>query len=416
MTGAGGVRPEELLLRVTELSEPERARFLDAACAGDDTLRRKVERMLAQRTAVEAFLETPAVLDLDDTGEATPGPAGSEGSPVGKRLGRYDVVRLIGEGGMGVVYEARQESPHRAVALKVMRPGWGRRRLARRFKQESEVLGRLTHPGIARIYEAGSVTIGGGEQPFFVMELVEGAPISRHAAALGVRARLELMACVCDAVQHAHQKGVIHRDLKPGNVLVDNSGQPKILDFGVARATQGDIAATMQTEVGLLVGTLAYMSPEQAAGRSADVDTRADIYSLGAMLFELRTGRLPHALAGRPLPEAVRTIAEDEPVRAGSVNRSLRGDIETIIGKALQKDRERRYASAAGLAADLRRFLNHQPITARPAGTLYQLRKFAARNKGLVAGVVAAFIALAAGLGVATWQAVRATREASTSA
>ena len=217
------------------------------------------------------------------------------------------------------------------------------------------------------------------------------------------------MAKICDAVQHAHQRGVIHRDLKPGNILVDEAGQPKILDFGVARVTDSDTQATMQTDVGQLVGTLTYMSPEQVLADPLDIDTRSDVYALGVILYELLAGRLPYQISKR-LHEAVRTIREEEPSRLSSIDRRFRGDVETIVAKALEKDKTRRYPSAAELAADITHYLNDEPIVARPPTTSYQLQKFARRHKALVGGVAAVFVVLVAGVVVSTWQAIRASR------
>jgi tetratricopeptide (TPR) repeat protein len=275
------------------------------------------------------------------------------------------------------------------------------REMLKRFEHEGQVLGWLQHPGIAQILEAGTADTGQGLQPFFAMEFVRGQSLTRYAAAqnLAFRQRLELIAKVGDAVHHAHQKGVIHRDLKPGNILVDDSGQPKVLDFGVARVTDADVrTTTLQTDVGQLVGTLAYMSPEQVAGDSRQLDTRSDVYALGVILYELLAGRVPFDVAQQTIPQAARMIAEEQPTSLSSINRIFRGDIETIVAKALEKDKERRYQSAAGLAADIRRCLSDEPISARPASAVYQLRKFARRNRALVGGVLATLVVLLIGV------------------
>ena len=291
-------------------------------------------------------------------------------------IGRYRILSLIGEGGMGAVYEAEQDKPRRTVALKVVKGAWANRELIARFEQESQLLARLQHPGIAQVYEAGTADNGSGLQPYFAMELItNGQPLTEFADARGLnfRQRLALMAQVCDAVHHAHQRGIIHRDLKPRNILVDESGQPKILDFGVARMTDSDAQATRQTDIGQLVGTLAYMSPEQALADPLELDTRSDVYALGVVLYELLAGKLPYRLSAK-LHEAVATIREQDPTALSSVNRVYRGDIETIVARALEKDKTRRYASAADLAADIQRYLKDEPIMARPASTLYQLQ------------------------------------------
>src|SRR6266850_2485669 len=289
------------------------------------------------------------------------------------RIGHYRIIRLLGEGGMGSVYEADQEQPRRRVALKVIKAGWASPDLLRRFEQESQALGRLQHPGIAQIYEAGTAATGFGLQPFFAMELIHGMPLGEYAESrrLNVRQRLTLMIHVCDAVQHAHERGIIHRDLKPGNILVDENGQPKILDFGLARATDSDARATRQTDVGQLLGTLAYMSPEQVSADPLALDPRSDVYALGVILYELLAGKLPYRIT-QHVHEVVQTIRQSDPVPLSSVNRVYRGDIETIVAKALEKDRDRRYASAADLAADVHRYLDDQPIAAKPPSTIYQ--------------------------------------------
>ncbi|HJQ98140.1 MAG TPA: serine/threonine-protein kinase [Candidatus Polarisedimenticolaceae bacterium] len=333
-----------------------------------------------------------------------------------ERIGRYRLVRVLGQGGMGTVYEAVQDHPRRTVALKVVRGGLGSPKLARRFELEAELLGRLQHPGIAQIYDAGTADVGGGDvQPYFAMELIRGTTLLEYAEAknLSPRDRLALVARICDAVQHAHERGIIHRDLKPSNIVVDETGQPKILDFGVARATDADVRlTTVESQFGELIGTLAYMSPEQVQPEPGEIDGRSDVYALGVVTYELLTGRLPYVLRDRMLLEALRIIREDNPTPISTVNRVFRGDVETIVAKALEKDRDRRYASAADLGSDLQRYLHEEPILARPAGTIYQLRKFARRNKALVGGVVAVIVVLAIGAVVSTYQAVRATREA----
>ena len=344
-----------------------------------------------------------------DEPEGAPQPAstvmGTVSLDLGKRfgqlIGRYKVVRVLGEGGMGTVFLAEQDKPTRLVALKVIRPGVASANLLRRFEHEAQVLGRLQHPGIAQIYEAGTADTGEGAQPYFVMEYVRGRSLVEYAqgSQLGTRQRLELLAKICDAVQHAHQKGIIHRDLKPGNILVTEEGQPKILDFGVARATDADIqATTIHTDVGQLVGTIPYMSPEQAGGDVTELDTRSDVYALGVLGYELLAGRLPYELKNKMIHEAVRVIREDDPTPLSSIDRVFRGDVETIIAKALQKERTRRYQSASDLGSDIRRYLSDQPIVARPASVGYQLRMFTKRNKALVAGVAAVFVVLLGGI------------------
>jgi tetratricopeptide (TPR) repeat protein/predicted Ser/Thr protein kinase len=339
--------------------------------------------------------------------------AGPTDPDIPHAIGPFTIERALGEGGMGTVYLARQDNPDREVALKLIRPGYASRKLLKRFDLEAQLLGRLQHPGIAQIYQAGTYESGRGPQPYFAMELVRGEPLDTYAdaQALGTRARMELCARIADAVHHAHEKGIVHRDLKPSNILVTAEGQPKILDFGVARATDADVqVTTIQTDVGQIIGTIPYMSPEQIAGDPTLIDPRSDVYALGVILYELLAGRLPYDIHQRLIHDAARIIREDEPTPLSTINRSLRGDVETIAIKALEKTRERRYQTAAELAADIRRYLDDKPIVARRASTLYQLSKFARRNRALVAGVIGVFLALVAGVTVSTLQAVRATR------
>jgi eukaryotic-like serine/threonine-protein kinase len=384
---------ERVFEAALELPVAERSAYVAAACGDDAAIRAEVESLLAAHQRSGRFLDA-------DLASALP-----------VSIGRYRIIRLIGEGAMGTVYEAEQEQPRRTVALKVIKPGLAGPELLRRFDRESEALARLQHPGIAQVYEAGTAEGAFGARPYFAMEFIRGESLLQYAQArhAGTRRRLELVAEICDAVQHAHQRGVIHRDLKPGNILVDESGHPKILDFGVARLTDRDARVTRETDIGHLVGTLAYMSPEQVLADPMELDTRSDVYALGVILFELLSGRLPYELS-RQLHEAIRTIRLEDPARLSSINRTFRGDIETIVAKALEKDRARRYSSAADLATDIRRYLSDEPIVARPASAAYQMRKFARRHTALVAGVGTVFAVLLAGIVTTTWQAALARR------
>jgi WD40 repeat protein/predicted Ser/Thr protein kinase len=331
-------------------------------------------------------------------------------------IGRYRVVRRLGEGGMGTVYEAEQDDPRRTVALKVMRPGLDSPELRKRFTQEARILGLLHHAGIAQVYDAGASADG---RLYFAMEFIHGRQLGEHVRVRGLPApaRLELVARVCDAVQHAHAQGVIHRDLKPANILVEESGQPKVLDFGVAHATGGGgLDTTAHTRTGQILGTLGYMSPEHVSGDPRAIDARSDVYALGVILYELLAQRLPYQLDHLPLPEVIRMVQEVEPSRLGSINASFRGDLETIVSKALAKDKARRYASAGELAAELRRHLANEPILARPPSALYHLRQFARRHKALVAGVLAVFAALLVGTVVSLLFAWRAAENAAVAA
>ncbi len=356
------------------------------------------------------------VSDDEFNSETAPGIARAPALESGTRqfpasVGRYRIIRLLGEGGMGAVYEAEQDQPRRRVALKIIKAGWASPELLRRFEQEFQILGRLDHPGIAQIYEAGTADSGFGLQPFFAMEIIRGEPLTEYANGrrLNTRERLALMIQVCEAVQHAHERGIIHRDLKPGNILVHENGQPKILDFGLARLTESDAQATRQTDMGQLLGTLAYMSPEQVLADPSAIDARSDVYALGVILYELLAGKLPYELT-RHLHEAVQTIQQVDPSRLSAVSRMYRGDVETIVARALEKDRARRYASAADLAADIRRHLNDQPIIARPASASYRFQKFMRRHKALVTATAVVFLVLIAGVVASTREAMRARR------
>ncbi len=387
------------------------------------------------KTEGEDLDSTRADDGLPPTKTARPGGTSRPGLiPIPESVGQYRILGKLGEGGMGVVYEAQQEHPKRKVAIKVVRGGqFVDEHHVRMFQREADTLARLKHSNIGGIYESGRTEDG---QHFFAMELVRGDTLdgylkkrSTNLTPQELRLRLALFRKIADAVHYAHQRGVIHRDLKPSNIVVTEEAtsedgrstisglrlpEIKILDFGLARITAGDVAAaTLTTEVGVIKGTLPYMSPEQARGNPDEIDVRADVYALGVILYEMLTGCRPYDVLKKSLAEAVRVICEEPPRPLGrtwSGVRKLDPDIETIVGKALEKEADRRYASAAALSDDVSRYLTSQPILARPPSTMYQLRKFAWRNKVLVGGVVAVLMALAVGTVVSTWQAIRARR------
>jgi serine/threonine protein kinase/tetratricopeptide (TPR) repeat protein len=392
----------------------ERAGYLASACADDPELRRKVEALLEAHDGVGDFLEEP--LPGAGPGDRVEAP----GEKPGDRIGRYRLLQQIGEGGCGVVYMAEQEEPvRRRVALKIIKPGMDTKSVIARFEAERQALALMDHPSIAKVFDAGATESG---RPYFVMELIRGTKITEYCDqnALSTKDRLQLFVQVCQAVQHAHQKGIIHRDLKPSNILVTTTPEcealPVVIDFGIAKATTNLRLTdkTLFTAFEMLIGTPAYMSPEQTALTSADVDTRTDIYSLGVLLYELLTGSTPFdagELLKAGLDEVRRVIREQEPPRPSArlsrltasdlttvahrrhaeppaLIRSVRGDLDWIVMRALEKDRARRYETANGLALDVQRYLGDEVIAARPPSRLYRLRKMIARNRVAFFGVV----------------------------
>lgn len=407
MTNIDHRRLQEIFERASELEGEVRAAFLDSVRAEDRRLAERVGRLLEVDESSRVGLDQPAVGALGRALEdAIQAPDDDPSGAHPERIGEYRIVGILGRGGMGVVYEAEQESPRRRVALKVIRGDCATPASIKRFELESLVLGWLNHPGIAQVYEAGIAGSGDASVPYIAMELVRGTPITEFAERQGLDAggRLDLIAQVGDAIHHAHQKGVIHRDLKPSNVLVTADGSPKILDFGVARAVDpGAHVSTMHTRAGEVVGTLSYMSPEQVSGDQEAVDIRSDVYSLGVIAHELLAGSPLFDLRGKMIHEAARIIVEDDPSTLGVQTGDLRGDVQTIVAKSVEKEPARRYSSADEMVSDVRRFLRNEPIVARAPSAIYQFRKFARRNRAVVAGATGVLIALAAGAATSTY-------------
>jgi len=428
---------EVFLAALKQSTAGERAAFLDQACGSDANLRGQIEALLAEHEQLGSYLEAPVA-----AGQRTLDEPPATECP-GTVIGPYKLLQQIGEGGMGTVYMAEQTKPvQRKVALKLIKPGMDSRQVIARFEAERQALAIMDHVNIARVFDGGTTESG---RPYFVMELVHGVPITNYCDdnRLTPRERLELFVPVCQAIQHAHQKGIIHRDIKPSNVMItlyDGKPVPKVIDFGVAKATEQKLTErTLFTQYGTMVGTFEYMSPEQAEMSALGVDTRSDIYSLGVLLYELLTGSTP--LSHKRVKEAayaeiLRMIKEEEPPRPStrlsdsgetlasiSANRHtepakltklVRGELDWIVMKCLEKDRNRRYETASGLAADVQRYLNDEPVQACPPSAWYRFRKFARRNKRALATAALLGVMLLVAVGAVVTSALRAAAEAKT--
>ncbi|MCA9322234.1 MAG: serine/threonine protein kinase, partial [Planctomycetes bacterium] len=329
-----------------------------------------------------------------------PAPAALDGGTfIGAKVDGYRILRTIGRGGMGVVFEAEQDEPHRRVALKTLPFALASAAEISRLEREGQMLARLAHPGVAHVYAVGrSDTLGGS--PYIVMEFVDGVPIDDFCrqAELSSTQKLALVADVAETVSHVHTRGLVHRDLKPANILVDGAGRTKILDFGIARLSGDATVASVHTRPGQVIGTLGYMSPEQMSGEPDSVDGRTDVYALGVLAYELLAGSPPIDIGSDSLPRALRRISEEDPRSLGELDSSWRGDVETVIGKALRKNADERYGSPGDFAADLRRILAHEPVQARAPSTSYLVSRFLRRNRVAVLAVVSLLIALTLGL------------------
>ena len=434
-------RIKELFVAALELPQTARAAFLVAECHDDEEIRQRVSELLRADDAPAPVLQRPLaeIIPVEPGNARLAADAADSLESAGSLIGgRYRLLELIGEGGMGAVWKAQQTEPvQREVAVKLIKAGKSSKHALARFDAERQALALMDHPNIAKVLDGGATQTG---LPYFVMELVHGVPITKYCDEhrLTPRERLELFVPVCQAIQHAHQKGIIHRDIKPSNVLValfDDRPVPKVIDFGIAKAVGQQLTEhTLHTWFGSVVGTIEYMSPEQASFERLDVDTRSDIYSLGALLYELLTGSPPFPasdLEDAGMLKILRIIRDEEPARPSvklstavglpalaatrntepaKLSRLIRGELDWIVMKALEKDRNRRYETATGLALDVQRYLRNEAVQACPPSATYRMRKFVRRNRGSVLAASLVMLAVSSGAVGTTLGLVRAER------